>query len=662
MRTIGSKLILSIVLLVIGGSVLLGFFTYLNSSKALLTQAEMTLNEKSMDTAHYIDERFKRSFVELEALAESQEVRSMNSEIQNAYLADQLENNADYLTFAIITSDGISHYMDGTTADLSDRQYVIDAFNGQTTLSSSIISRVTGEPVFMMASPIKTENEEPALLLARIDGYYLSSIVEEIGYGESGYAFILDETGKIIGHPERSLVKGEVSFFDEMEAEKEQSAEIEDLREILTSEEGVLQYKYEGTERYLGYHTLENGWKMAIVSFKDEMLSSMYGLKKDFFIVAVVIIIFGILVAYFMARSISRPIQAVKTIGEQLAEGSFDYKIPERYLKRSDEIGSLSHTLVRMTDNMRDMIEQVRSGAENLTDSSQRLDRKSEEVTKMSNEISSAIEQVEHGSEMQVQMSEDSARAMEEMSTGIQNVAEIAANIAGNSDYITERVSEGHVAVQTSVQQMNNIQATTTQSTTVIRQLANEAHEIGQISKMITDISEQTNLLALNASIEAARAGDAGKGFAVVASEVRKLSDQTAESASQINRLIDSVQSHTNEAVKAAEQGDDNVMKGLDVINQLGERFEEIVKSIAQISNDIGEMSAVSEEMSASSEEVSAAMEEMAATARDASDYIGEVMTAADRQLVTVKEMDEYTDRLLSLAGELRSSINKFSI
>lgn len=662
MKTIGFKLILSIGLLVIGGSVLLGFFTYLNSSKALLAQAEITLNEKSMDTAHYIEERFKRSFVELEALAESREVRSMDEKIQNNYLAEQLEGQSDYLTFAIITEDGVSHYLDGTTADLADRPYVIEAFNGQTTLSSSIISRVTGEPVFMMATPIDTVTGDRALLLARMDGYYLSSIVDGIGFGESGYAFILDETGKIIGHPDQTLIKEEVSFFDQTEKGKAQSSEIDDLRKILTSSEGVIRYEFNGTERFLGYHTLDNGWKMAVVSLKDEMLKGMYGLKKDFFIVAVVIILIGVFIAYFMARSISKPIHTVKTIGEQLAEGSFNYEIPDNYLRRSDEIGSLSRTLARMTDNMKEMIANVRNGAVNMAESSQILEQQSEQVTKMSSDILSAIEQVEHGSEMQMQMSEDSARAMEEMSTGIQNVAEIAGNIAGNSEYITDRVNEGHIAVQTSVQQMNSIRDSSSRSTSVIRQLAEEALEIGQISKMITDISEQTNLLALNASIEAARAGDAGKGFAVVASEVRKLSEQTAESASQINRLIDSVQMHTNDAVEAASEGDDNVNKGLNVINQLGERFEEIVRSVVQISQDINEMSAVSEEMSASSEEVSAAMEQMAATARDASDYIGEVTDAAGRQVSTAREMEKYTDRLLALSEELRASISKFAI
>ncbi|MDV6378114.1 cache domain-containing protein [Sporosarcina sp. GW1-11] len=305
MKTIGSKLILSIVLLVVGGSVLLGFFAYQNSSKALLEQAEITLNEKAMDTAHFIDERFERNVVEMKAVAESQEVRSMDRDIQNAYLTKKLNDLKSYLTFAIVTEDGVSHYIDGTEADLSDRQYIIDAFKGETTLSSTIISRVTGEPVLMMATSIDTEDGEPALLLARIDGYYLSSIVDGVGYGQSGYAFILDESGKIIGHPDRALVKDEVDFFDEMEVTNHQSAEIEDLQKILTTDEGVIHYRSAEKDRYLGYHTINNGWKMVIVFFEDELLSGMYGLKKDFLIVGIVIVILGIFIAYFMARSIN---------------------------------------------------------------------------------------------------------------------------------------------------------------------------------------------------------------------------------------------------------------------------------------------------------------------------------------------------------------------
>jgi len=179
---------------------------------------------------------------------------------------------------------------------------------------------------------------------------------------------------------------------------------------------------------------------------------------------------------------------------------------------------------------------------------------------------------------------------------------------------------------------------------------------------MITDISDQTNLLALNASIEAARAGDAGKGFAVVAEEVRKLSEQTAGSAAQINVLIDRVQAHTLEVVKAAESGEENVARGLVAIEAVGERFEEIVQAVGKIAGQIEEMNASAEQMSANTEEVSASMEEMAATAHAASDYVSEVKQATSEQMNTVETMNDQTVKMSEMANRLQGAIQKFKL
>jgi methyl-accepting chemotaxis protein len=101
----------------------------------------------------------------------------------------------------------------------------------------------------------------------------------------------------------------------------------------------------------------------------------------------------------------------------------------------------------------------------------------------------------------------------------------------------------------------------------VIRGLGERSKEIGEIVAVITKISSQTNLLALNAAIEAARAGEHGRGFAVVADEVRKLAEQSAQSAQQISELITHIQKETLNAVQSMDQATKEVQSGLDVVD-----------------------------------------------------------------------------------------------
>src|SRR5690625_625537 len=116
---------------------------------------------------------------------------------------------------------------------------------------------------------------------------------------------------------------------------------------------------------------------------------------------------------------------------------------------------------------------------------------------------------------------------------------------------------------------MQDIQKGTLTTSETINTLRETSQEINEITEIITDIADQTNLLALNASIEAARAGEAGSGFAVVADEIRKLSEQTASSALDINNLINNIQEETNVAVETVERSQEDVDEGMRFITEL---------------------------------------------------------------------------------------------
>ncbi|SUV15214.1 methyl-accepting chemotaxis sensory transducer [Lysinibacillus sphaericus] len=662
-KGIGGKLVIAIIALVFVTCGTLGFSTWMNSTKAVEEQVESNLIARAADVSKYIEEHFQLALVEVEAIAEQAVIRGMDFEEQKTYLTKRMDDSKNYLGFGIITSDGVAHYLDNTTADLGDRDYIKEGFTGKTVMSEITISRVTGEPVILIVAPIDTVTGEIALLLARIDGYYLSNIVEDIQVGENGYALMLDAKGTVIGHKNHALVKEQVNAISAAEESGEITGESLAAKEMIRNTNGYFSFdtKEQGTS-LMGYHTLDNGWKMGVVALEDEMLAGLSQLKTNFIIMTIIVSILGMFISFAISKSVSKPLRHVLRISEGLSEGDFTQEIPAKYLKRIDEMGTMVRALDKMADNMRDMISQAGKEATAVNETSCELMGDVIAVTKHSEQIALAIGEVDRGAQSQTAMAEESASAMEQMALGIQNFAEVASTIATNTDFISEKISESNGAVQQSISRMDEIQRGTAIELDIIHKLEQESKEIELISKMITDISDQTNLLALNASIEAARAGDAGKGFAVVAEEVRKLSEQTAGSAAQINILIDRVQAHTLEVVKAAENGEENVARGLVAIEAVGERFEEIVQAVGEIAGQIEEMNASAEQMSANTEEVSASMEEMAATAHAASDYVAEVKNATAEQMNTVEAMNKQTVKMSDMANRLHGAIQKFKL
>jgi methyl-accepting chemotaxis protein len=192
--------------------------------------------------------------------------------------------------------------------------------------------------------------------------------------------------------------------------------------------------------------------------------------------------------------------------------------------------------------------------------------------------------------------------------------------------------------------------------------LGERSKEIGQIVDTISGIAGQTNLLALNAAIEAARAGEQGRGFAVVAEEVRKLAEQSQDAAKQIAVLISEIQSDTDRAVVAMEDGTREVMLGAEVVNDSGKAFQEIADMVTNVSSQIREISVSIEQMAVGSQQIVESVKEMDELSKKSSGEAQTVSAATEEQSASMEEIASSSQALAHLAMNLREAVSKFQI
>jgi twitching motility protein PilJ len=183
----------------------------------------------------------------------------------------------------------------------------------------------------------------------------------------------------------------------------------------------------------------------------------------------------------------------------------------------------------------------------------------------------------------QIASATESAGGMASSTEEVSGNAERAADVARHS---VEVAHKGGDAVRRTIDGMNTIRETIQETSKRIKRLGESSQEIGNIVELINDIAEQTNILALNASIQASMAGEAGRGFAVVADEVQRLAERAANATKQIEVLVRTIQTDTNEAVVSMERSTTDVVGGALLAENAGAALEEI----EQVSNQIASL------------------------------------------------------------------------
>ncbi|WP_100401369.1 methyl-accepting chemotaxis protein [Bacillus sp. FJAT-42315] len=388
----------------------------------------------------------------------------------------------------------------------------------------------------------------------------------------------------------------------------------------------------------------------------DEVLSQFF---VAFLIILVIMIMLSCGVAYWFTKRIKTRLSNLTVALEQAGKGDFTAKVNDT---AGDELSSLSTSFNQMVANLKEMTNEVMVTSEHLASSSEQLTASAEQTSQATESIVQSIQQVASGAEHSTDSIQESSVALEEVSKGVQSIAENATFISEVSVQTAQKAKEGGGFVSQTVEQMKAINRSVHESGDIVRSLDERSKQIGEITKVINDISAQTNLLALNAAIEAARAGEHGKGFAIVAEEVRKLAEQSQQSSAQISSLIVDIQKDMVQSHESIEQVTVEVKDGLNIVHHTEVNFQEILQLMDELADHIEQMAATAQEVSASTEEVSATVHGMTEISNETSMHSQTVASAAEEQLASVEEIAASSQALSSRAEDLQQLVSKFKV
>lgn len=470
----------------------------------------------------------------------------------------------------------------------------------------------------------------------------LEKTTKEVAVGNEGFILLLDtEQNYLVSPINEAGTKVDQNFPD-----------------LYEQNSGVHHYKTNGQDRTLYYLTNENtGWKIVGSMLDAETNAAVKPILQKSLLVVVASIIFGGAIIILIIRSLVSRLKEIQNKAKKISDGDLTEEIT---LQSNDEIGQLAHSFTSMQSSLKTLLKTLEHHSLMVSATAEELNASAGQTSEASEQVATAIQHVAVSAEKQTEGVEANILSLNQIVNSTNTVLLNANGVLNRTKTTTQNAEVGKAIVQQTVNQMNEIHHSVSDTNKVIASLHDRTKEIGTIVDVITAISNQTNLLALNAAIEAARAGESGKGFTVVADEVRKLAEQSQISASQITEIIKAIQQDTKETVHTMSTVECNVQKGIEISDEAINTFMEIYDNMNLISPQMSQVASTLNDILTFVQNTEKTAELISDLAKNNAASSEEVAASTEEQLAAMEEISSSANILASMTEDLIQLIKKY--
>jgi methyl-accepting chemotaxis protein len=639
MKSLKIKLVIIFTTLILILTTSLGISSIYLTSKNLITGAHDDLKEIARQEANYLQSEKDGDLNYVDALAQNSMLTDSNTSFEQKLTFFESEaGRTGYLNFGFIDKSGSSVAFNSKkeTANYVNQEFFQSAMNGKTAVSDLIVNSSENELKLIYAAPVYKSGQIIGVFYGTKDGQVLSDIVSKISYRETGYAYIINNQGTMVGHENRGLVLSKENFIENAKTDQALK-ELGVLTKSMTNREsGSGEYTYNGINKIVAYAPIEGtDWIVAVGIESSEILKEINAIKFLLVTFSFIFLIIGAVITYFMSSKITKPIKQVTNAAQKIANGHFDVELS---INSKDEVGQLANAFnltIQQLMNYQGYIDEISNALNKISQGNLMIELQKDYVGQFSkvktnmqallsnlnatflqmnqsaDQVASGSDQVANGAQALSQGATEQASSIEELSASISEITTEIQQNADNAKQANEMTELAGKELQKSTDEMNDMLK-------AMSDITLKSNEISKIIKVIDDIAFQTNILALNAAVEAARAGSAGKGFAVVADEVRNLAGKSAEAAKTTTSLIEETiyavengSSIANRTAHSLESSAEVAAKTVEIIDQITKASDHQATSIAQVNMGVEQISAVVQTNAATAEESAAASEEL---------------------------------------------------
>ncbi len=340
----------------------------------------------------------------------------------------------------------------------------------------------------------------------------------------------------------------------------------------------------------------------------------------------------GLLAAYFIISGISRSITELRqAITSMQGNSNLTLRAPVR---GTDEIAQAAQAFNGLAATFQEIIQEVHASSEQLAEAS--------------TELSATANSVAQGSNQQSEAAASTAAAVEEMTVSVSSVAENAEEVRQMAQNSLEETAKGNISLSELIGEVSEVETAVDEIAGAVTEFVHSTNTITSMTKQVRDIAEQTNLLALNAAIEAARAGEQGRGFAVVADEVRKLAEKSAQSASQIDAVTQTLNNQSVGVEHAITRGQASLRSSQDFLENVAMVLAEANSSVSSATNGV--------------DNITASVREQRTAAHEIARHVENIAEMTEANSLASNETSQAAHHLEQLAGNLNVIVGRFRI